>query len=91
MAGHYTECLALKQRAEHTKFQFLLKGQRSKGYHTFLPKGIQIEELTQASYHAYSESARSACWIIMKKKVKAYPSNSTKGMCPPVLDSQLHF
>ena len=36
------ECLALKQR----------EGQRSKSCHAFLPEGIQIEDLTQASCHA---------------------------------------
>ena len=39
-------------RAEHAKSHFLLKGQRLKSCHTFLPGGIQIEDLTQASCHA---------------------------------------
>ena len=35
-----------------------------KSDHAFLPEDIQIEDLTQASCHAYSESAHSACWKI---------------------------
>ena len=47
------ECLALKQLAEHAKSQFLSKGQKvGKVNHIFLPEGIQIEDLTQASCHA---------------------------------------
>ena len=34
------------------KTSILLKGQRPKSCHTFLPEGIQIEDLTQASCHA---------------------------------------
>ena len=53
------EYLASKQRAEsmqnHNCYQ-KVKGQKSD--HAFLPEGIQIEDLTQASCH--SESARSA-------------------------------
>ena len=41
------ECLALKQRADYNIYQ-KVKCQN----HTFLPEGIQIEDLTQASYHA---------------------------------------
>ena len=40
------KCLALAQQAEQAKSQFLPRGQND---HVFLPEGIQIEDLTQAS------------------------------------------
>ena len=44
------ECLALKQRAEHAKSHFFTKRSKvRKVNHAFLPEGIQIEDLTQAS------------------------------------------
>ena len=47
------ECLSLKQRAEHAKITILIKRSKvRKVNHTFLPEGIQIEDLTQASCHA---------------------------------------
>ena len=47
------ECLALKQRAEHAKSQFLSKRSKvRKVNYAFLPEGIQIEDLTQDSCHA---------------------------------------
>ena len=45
------ECLALKQRAEHAKSLFFERS-KVKSCHTFLPEGIQIEDLTLASCHA---------------------------------------
>ena len=47
------ECLALKQRAEHAKISiFIERSKIRKVNHEFLPEGIQVEDLTQASCHA---------------------------------------
>ena len=53
------ECLALKQRAE-LACKIFIQRSKVKSCHIYLPEGIHIEDLTQASCHAYSESARSA-------------------------------